>query len=681
MRSAVVLLSVCGAVGSTSATCENDVDSQALLQSKRVVRHQGNRESTANDLLNSMQKVASSLTKDQSVTMTPEEVNAAVGQASTALSTMFPVLAQQHELAQHEIASAVESIEGCHQQHGGAERANRQERVAANFAAIDECEESLHNLGVEQQRACEDEDVTANCECTEARTAVTDHRALCAAETDRYGAVFCEMQLFCDLLHGCHAQRVSVYQDLMVDVEAAMTSRQQQYVTLQQTNCLMDLIRTAMSTGTPIDNNMLTSCSDGIDLTDLTLTFTDPPADPSDCHAEEDGDPQCDFDPSDLQPSAGSPDGCQCTQVQLQDVYSAGPVIRCDGCIDVHHTTDQNSCPSGWKIFSPASQGDWEVLHNALGDHSHHIASPARTPGFTTNWPASPWLIVDVSKATGHNMIPRDQRPAMNSGNPAAAEWHTSDGSPFWLRDAQWGQPDGNYNENCFLDIFSVNAQSMGFDDHSCVPHSSSYLCQREDFYGQTADGCPRDNTNAQGIIVNRDGDEGSMAFGSDTSGEMISTAAHTDSSHMASVRCCSMDGSTCASNLEGGCHAGKTLVEAEAICAANDKRLCTEHEMADNVCCNTGCWFNHHAVWVTPSTLGSNPRADTKCMMNGDRLFRSPRRGSSSITRAACFAQCQAADGCNAYSWGQHGDGNVCMGCTSLDNAVHHNGFTAYDM
>merc|ERR1712070_842524 len=121
-----------------------------------------------------------------------------------------------------------------------------------------------------------------------------------------------------------------------------------------------------------------------------------------------------------IRPAAGSPDGCHCSFVPLQGEYSAGPVVRCDNCLEVRLVTEQNSCPDGWKIFSPRSQADWEVLHATLGDHAHHIADPARTPGFTTNWPASPWLIVDVSKGSGGRSPSTPL--TMNSDSPDATE-------------------------------------------------------------------------------------------------------------------------------------------------------------------------------------------------------------------------------------------------------------------
>ena len=96
------------------------------------------------------------------------------------------------------------------------------------------------------------------------------------------------------------------------------------------------------------------------------------------------------------------------------------------------------------------------------------------------------------------------------------------------------------------------------------------------------------------------------------------------------------------------------------------------------------GTW--HQAIYqinpVTTAQLGFNPHANTKCPQhNGDRIFREPSSGASEINQADCFAQCQSTEGCNHFSWGQYGGGNVCMGCTTLENAQAHDGFTAYDM
>lgn len=110
---------------------------------------------------------------------------------------------------------------------------------------------------------------------------------------------------------------------------------------------------------------------------------------------------------------------------------------------------------------------------------------------------------------------------------------------------------------------------------------------------GSTVDGCERDGNNEHPLT------------------------AHEDETHTADVRCCSMDGSTCESqNLEGGvdclrngnvhsegCVFDKTLVEAHEICSASGMRLCAPDEV--DACCSTGCWHNHHAIWVAPRGHG----------------------------------------------------------------------------
>lgn len=80
----------------------------------------------------------------------------------------------------------------------------------------------------------------------------------------------------------------------------------------------------------------------------------------------------------------------------------------------------------------------------------------------------------------------------------------------------------------------------------------------------------------------------------------------------IADVRCCSIDGETCQSqNFEGGvdfqtpndsgihhgCYFGVTYQEAMGVCHNAGMRICTADEV--QACCGTGCWHNHHAIWV----------------------------------------------------------------------------------
>jgi hypothetical protein len=79
----------------------------------------------------------------------------------------------------------------------------------------------------------------------------------------------------------------------------------------------------------------------------------------------------------------------------------------------------------------------------------------------------------------------------------------------------------------------------------------------------------------------------------------------------VADVRCCAIDGDSCQSQgFEGGvdfvtpnggthteCYFDVTYQQAMEVCHNAGKRMCTTDEM--QTCCNTGCWHNHHAIWV----------------------------------------------------------------------------------
>merc|ERR1719375_1079273 len=69
-----------------------------------------------------------------------------------------------------------------------------------------------------------------------------------------------------------------------------------------------------------------------------------------------------------------------------------------------------------------------------------------------------------------------------------------------------------------------------------------------------------------------------------------------------AAVRCCSNNGRKCASR-KGRCFGRrKTYQEAVGICAAAGMRLCTQAEVATEMCCRTGCMYDHRQVWTSDS-------------------------------------------------------------------------------
>jgi len=198
-----------------------------------------------------------------------------------------------------------------------------------------------------------------------------------------------------------------------------------------------------------------------------------------------------------LQPAAGSGDACTCKKVQLVGTYSAGVLLKCEKCLDIHQSTDQNSCPEGTKLFAPESEQDWTTFLAS--------AAPLRAP----HW------IVDITR-------PQDgcggcDQFAMNSAQAEQATWVTKDGAPWFLRSAAIGQPmvesggsltsettfGGNpqvngYKANCYLNLYSfATAESIVWESegtaegthspirsepetstHTCEFHSTSYYCQ-----------------------------------------------------------------------------------------------------------------------------------------------------------------------------------------------------------
>lgn len=162
-----------------------------------------------------------------------------------------------------------------------------------------------------------------------------------------------------------------------------------------------------------------------------------------------------------LQPREGSPAGCTCTQVQLQGDYSAGPVVRCDNCISTSRSTDPDSCPMGMKLISPKSPQDWQTISASV--------APSGVGG--------PHFIVDVTRP--ENGCGGCREHAMNSDTPEQSSWVTSDGTPWFLRSAPFGEPSGDYTANCYMFVTGIHADGqVTFNDANCQYNSNSYLCQ-----------------------------------------------------------------------------------------------------------------------------------------------------------------------------------------------------------
>merc|ERR1719183_805438 len=161
-----------------------------------------------------------------------------------------------------------------------------------------------------------------------------------------------------------------------------------------------------------------------------------------------------------LTPRKGSPNSCKCTQVVLASKYSPGILVKCAQCLSVSKSTQKNSCPKGYKIFSPRSRADWKTF----------IVSAQ--PLYAPNW------IIDITRP--QNGCGGCAKNPMNSKVPQQATWKTADTSPWWLRSTKYAQPNGDYTANCYLDLWRTptSENTVQFNDRKCLYRSRSYYCQ-----------------------------------------------------------------------------------------------------------------------------------------------------------------------------------------------------------
>jgi len=112
------------------------------------------------------------------------------------------------------------------------------------------------------------------------------------------------------------------------------------------------------------------------------------------------------------------------------------------------------------KIFSPRSRRDWKTFLKSAG--------PLRAP----HW------IIDVTRP--QNGCGGCKRYPMNSKVPQQATWKTSDGSAWWLRSIRYNEPNGDYQGNCFMDLWKppTSPDTVKFNDGRCKYRSRSYFCQ-----------------------------------------------------------------------------------------------------------------------------------------------------------------------------------------------------------
>merc|ERR1712151_995149 len=159
---------------------------------------------------------------------------------------------------------------------------------------------------------------------------------------------------------------------------------------------------------------------------------------------------------------AGSASNCKITTISTPK-YSAGNLLRIHNGRRVRKSTETDSCPNGYKIWSPRNKNDWTIVFNAMGKS-------------IAKYPKKPHFIIDVTRPA--NGCGGCTKYAMKSTTAQQGSWRTKDGSAWWLRDARYNEPNGDYHANCYLHIYDVNPNNVRFNDGSCNYKSSAYLCQ-----------------------------------------------------------------------------------------------------------------------------------------------------------------------------------------------------------
>lgn len=127
-------------------------------------------------------------------------------------------------------------------------------------------------------------------------------------------------------------------------------------------------------------------------------------------------------------------------------------------------STDDNTCKDyGLDIFYPRSKEQWTAVLAKYGD-SYFATIPGVTkPGGGGNY-------------TGCIM----RHPASYGAN-SCGDWRVPDNGRWWMRDATYSEPNGDYEANCWLSMYKFDPGDIQFNDGSCSYSTSKYLCSTND--------------------------------------------------------------------------------------------------------------------------------------------------------------------------------------------------------
>jgi hypothetical protein len=110
-----------------------------------------------------------------------------------------------------------------------------------------------------------------------------------------------------------------------------------------------------------------------------------------------------------LKCGSGSAKNCKVVTISTPK-YSAGNILRIHNGKRVRKSTETDSCPTGYKIFSPRNKNDWTIVYNAMKKNIN-------------NYPKKPHFIVDVTRPA--NGCGGCTKYAMKSTTAQQGSWRT----------------------------------------------------------------------------------------------------------------------------------------------------------------------------------------------------------------------------------------------------------------
>jgi len=313
-----------------SSSCE---DHNSLLQAT-ITQHTppAQHVTEANLVLTSVTSLAKSLTQSSSITKTPDEVQAAISQATAVLDSMVPILSEEHSLAQRQVDRQFDEIEACrnHATRGVLSTTQNSEEVDAQRATVGRCNDlnddaqlaqsnaqvawdnlvsllvdsqpgrltatNLYNGFMTWKEWIETNDATVETHLADLNAATLNAETQageCASATEVYNAAFCQHRLSCAMLGACQAHEAQVYHEMRDEINEGMESRQAQSATIEQVHCLLQLINAAVETNNTLSENELDACQlTSSNNADLVITFPSVPH-ALECPAVVSGDPEC----------------------------------------------------------------------------------------------------------------------------------------------------------------------------------------------------------------------------------------------------------------------------------------------------------------------------------------------------------------------------------------------------